>query len=391
MTGRRPTDSLVARAVARLVAALAVAFALTTGASAHPPQAAIAQVKIARDGRIEIVLQHDALAFALVETPTRVSDDAMLALLDGADAEIDEAFADARERLLDQLKVRADGRDVALAIDEAPSRAALDDWKRRTPGRRLPVILRFTLHGQLPPAPAQLELEFPVLLDQVVVSFEPPGEEALVVPMDVGKPSPPFALHLDGGEPPEPPLSELEVASRYARWGFEHIIPEGIDHCLFVLGLFLLAPRVKTALWQITAFTVAHTITLTLTSLHIIGLPSSVVEPTIAASIAFIGIENLCTTTVRPWRIGVAFVFGLVHGMGVATAFNEKGFAAGHLVSSLAAFTVGVEAGHLAVLGAAFLALAWCRDRPWFRRRVTVPCSVIIAAVGLFWMVQRIV
>ncbi|MFT3685704.1 MAG: HupE/UreJ family protein [Phycisphaerales bacterium] len=148
--------------------------------------------------------------------------------------------------------------------------------------------------------------------------------------------------------------------------------------------------RAKPVLWQITAFTVAHTVTLTLTTLHVIGLPSSIVEPTIALSVAFIGFENLCTTKVHRWRHAVAFLFGLVHGMGVATAFDEVGFAPGKLVPSLAAFTVGVEGGHVAVLIAAFALLGWSRDKPWYRNRVAIPLSCLISIVALYWMVQRV-
>src|SRR5205814_3818726 len=106
-------------------------------------------------------------------------------------------------------------------------------------------------------------------------------------------------------------------------------------------------------------------------------------------SIAFIGIENLLTTQVHSWRIIVAFVFGLVHGMGIATAFNEAGFPPGQLVNSLAAFTVGVEAGHLTVLVAAFLALSWTRNKKWYRARVAIPISLLIALVAIVWIVQR--
>jgi uncharacterized membrane protein YidH (DUF202 family) len=86
----------------------------------------------------------------------------------------------------------------------------------------------------------------------------------------------------------------------------------------------------------------------------------------------------------------VAFLFGLVHGMGVATAFNEAGFPAGQLVSSLAAFTVGVEMGHVAILVAACAALGWCRNKPWFRARVTIPGSLIISVIALVWLWQRL-
>src|SRR6185295_10593374 len=127
-----------------------------------------------------------------------------------------------------------------------------------------------------------------------------------------------------------------------------------------------------------------------LTSLGIIGLSSRIVEPTIAATIAFVAVENLLTTKVHGWRIAVAFIFGLVHGMGVATAFNEAGFPPGQLVTSLAAFTVGVEAGHVAVLALAFLTLGWFREKPWYRSRIAVPLSVCVALVGMYWMVVRL-
>src|SRR6185295_8754589 len=140
---------------------------------------------------------------------------------------------------------------------------------------------------------------------------------------------------------------------RYVILGFTHIIPQGADHALFVLGLFLLTPRVKALLWQITAFTIAHSLTLTLATFHLLKLPSIVIEPTIAASIAFIAVENLATTKVHAWRPVVAFVFGLVHGMGFASALSEVGLPTGQLVAALVAFNVGVECGHVTVLAAA--------------------------------------
>jgi hypothetical protein len=110
----------------------------------------------------------------------------------------------------------------------------------------------------------------------------------------------------------------------------------------------------------------------------------------IAASIAFIAVENLLTTKVNKWRYLVAFIFGLMHGMGVATVFNEAGFPPGQLVPSLAAFTVGVEAGHIVVLVVAFVALGWTRNKKWYRQRVAIPLSLIIAAIALYWMLQRL-
>jgi uncharacterized membrane protein len=168
-------------------------------------------------------------------------------------------------------------------------------------------------------------------------------------------------------------------------------MPGGTDHAVFVLGLFLLSPRVKALLWQITAFTIAHSITLTLATLHLVSIRASIVEPTIALTIAFIGVENVCTRKVHAWRPVVAFIFGLVHGLGFASGLMEVGLPTGQLAAGLIAFNVGVEGGHVTVLGAAFLFLGWWRSKPWYRKLVAIPISTGIAGIAFFWMIQRIV
>jgi hypothetical protein len=182
----------------------------------------------------------------------------------------------------------------------------------------------------------------------------------------------------------------LQVAWRYVALGFTHIVPRGLDHALFVLGLFLLSPRFKSLLWPVTAFTIAHSTTLTLTTFHLVRLPAAVVEPAIAATIAFVAVENLVTDKVHPWRVAVAFIFGLVHGMGFASALSDIGLPTGQLVAGLVAFNVGVEGGHLAVLACAAVLLGWSRNKPWYRKRVAIPLSVAITLVALAWVVQRI-
>ena len=142
------------------------------------------------------------------------------------------------------------------------------------------------------------------------------------------------------------PVGFLNVVWRYIRLGFTHIIPRGLDHALFVLGLFLLSPRLKPLLWQITAFTIAHSITLFLTTFRVISMPAAIVEPTIAATIAFVAIENMFVTRVHPWRPAVAFIFGLVHGMGFASALAEVGLPTGQLVAAFSTPACSSWAGH---------------------------------------------
>ena len=182
-----------------------------------------------------------------------------------------------------------------------------------------------------------------------------------------------------------------EVFVQYLGVGYEHILPLGLEHILFVIGLFLLSPRARPLLWQVTAFTAAHTVTLALGTLGIVNVPGSVVEPLIALSIVYVCVENLMTTKLHAWRPIIVFAFGLLHGLGFASVFEEYGIPDGQLVPALLAFNIGVELGQITVLAACFLAVGlWFRDREWYHRVITVPASLVIAAIGLYWAVTRI-
>ncbi len=209
----------------------------------------------------------------------------------------------------------------------------------------------------------------------------------------------PQRLWLEGGETSAPvalrasvvPPTRKEVIAQYLRLGYTHILPRGTDHILFVLGIFFLARRIKPVLIQVTAFTIAHTITLALTIYGVVSLRPAIVEPLIALSIVYVAVENLFTDELNPWRVALVFGFGLIHGMGFAGVLSELGLPRSEFLPALVSFNVGVELGQLTVILAAFLAVGLFRDRPWYRRRVVIPASLAIAAVGLFWAVQRIV
>jgi hydrogenase/urease accessory protein HupE len=187
------------------------------------------------------------------------------------------------------------------------------------------------------------------------------------------------------------PRSLLATIADYMRIGFLHIVPKGLDHILFVTGLFLLAPRLKPVLWQVSSFTVAHTITLALGITGIVSLPATLVEPLIALSIVVVGIENVFTSKLTSARPLVVFVFGLLHGLGFASVLGDIGLRSESFISALIAFNVGVELGQLTVILVCFSAVGWLfRDKPWYRQRITIPGSLLIAATGLFWFVQRV-
>ncbi|MEM9436623.1 MAG: HupE/UreJ family protein, partial [Pseudomonadota bacterium] len=142
-----------------------------------------------------------------------------------------------------------------------------------------------------------------------------------------------------------------EAFWRFLLAGFEHIIPLGVDHILFVLGLFFFALKWSPILWQVTAFTVAHTVTLALATLGVINIPDEwmwLVEAFIALSITWVAVENILQPKLGWVRPAVVFAFGLLHGLGFASVLSDFGLSQGQFVVSLIAFNIGVEIGQLA-------------------------------------------
>jgi len=191
--------------------------------------------------------------------------------------------------------------------------------------------------------------------------------------------------------------SVLSTVGLYIKIGIGHILPGGADHILFVLAIFLASVRVKALVWQISAFTVAHTATLALAASGIITPSSAVVEPLIAFTIAFVAIENLVFKDMTKWRPLVVFGFGLIHGLGFAGFFGELGLPPGQFWSALIGFNVGVEVGQLSVIALAALigigVRRMLRDPAGvagYRRYVVRPGSALIGLTGLWWGITRL-
>lgn len=186
-------------------------------------------------------------------------------------------------------------------------------------------------------------------------------------------------------------LSSSDAAALYLVLGFKHILPLGLDHIFFVMGLFLLSPRLKPIVWQSTAFTVAHSVTLILAAYHIIQPASRFIEPLIALSILYVALENIYSPRLKKSRLGIVFAFGLVHGLGFAGALAEMGLPKNAYFLSLVMFNVGVELGQLIVILTAYFLLAkWCSHKPWYRERIVVPLSFFIAVIAAIWTIQRL-
>jgi hydrogenase/urease accessory protein HupE len=182
--------------------------------------------------------------------------------------------------------------------------------------------------------------------------------------------------------------SLAEVANRGIRLGFTHILPHGLDHILFVVGLVLLSSSVGPLLAQISAFTVAHSITLGLCLYSVVSLPSSVVEPLIALSVAYVGWENLFARRLTRRRMALVFAFGLLHGLGFAEALARLNLQPGDFLPTLISFNAGVELGQLTVVGAVWL-VTHVGLRRW-QQPVARLVSAGVGVTGVVWTVQRV-
>jgi HupE / UreJ protein len=186
-------------------------------------------------------------------------------------------------------------------------------------------------------------------------------------------------------------MSKTDAAVLYLVLGYKHILPLGFDHILFVLSLFLLSPKLKPVLLQATAFTIAHSVTLGLAMYNVIKIPSSIIEPLIALSIMYVALENIFSPRLKTSRIGVVFIFGLVHGLGFAGALGSLGLPQNAFLISLIMFNVGVELGQITVILLAYFVLAkWFSQKPYYRKAIVIPLSAAIATIAAVLAVQRI-
>lgn len=188
------------------------------------------------------------------------------------------------------------------------------------------------------------------------------------------------------------PSSWIEFRN-FLRLGFDHIL-SGLDHILFILSLVFGAKRFKTLFWLVTSFTVAHSLSLGLAVTGVFGLSPQIVEPAIAASIAFVAIRHALARQDQDFRgdVFVTFFFGLIHGLGFSGALQEANLTAGHMALPLFSFNLGVEVGQVLIVLAVFPLLQGLEkllkgSYLWFKRAALLG----MAGMGVFWMVQRLV
>lgn len=182
----------------------------------------------------------------------------------------------------------------------------------------------------------------------------------------------------------------LEVIKTFVPAGVHHILI-GPDHILFLCGLLLLGGSWKTLVKIVTAFTLGHSLTLSLAALNIFAPPAAITEPAIALTIVVVGADNLMRGGGKDLRALAAGAFGLIHGFGFASVLKEFGLPREALAWSLFSFNVGVEIGQLIIVGIVATSLEFVRrQNPVIGRRVAVVGSYVVIAAGAFWFIQRV-
>ncbi len=348
--------------------AILVVLALLGGswsADAHPAPFSFVDISI-RNGAVDVTaVVHiwDVAHEYGIENPNDLLDQGL----------VDERVSRLGALLNERLTLSVDGRPVVLRDWSVPELLA----ERQA--------VRVRAQGELDQAPGRLELSaelFPYDPNhQTFLNFY---ESDLTAQAILGSDDTSY---------------EYFVGSRQGRWAVvQKFVPAGVhhiligpDHLMFLIGLLLLGGSAKQLLAVVTAFTLAHSITLSLAVLNVVTPPGRLVEPIIALSIVYVGVDNLMSRGGKDVRVWIAMIFGLIHGFGFASVLREMGLPSGALGWSLFSFNLGVEFGQLAVVLAVAVMLSAIRARSAVvGERVVVAGSIVVIAAGAFWFVERV-
>jgi hydrogenase/urease accessory protein HupE len=296
--------------------------------------------------------------------------------------ELDEAFKGFRQTFLAEIDLRFDHDKARLEFREIEI--------PETGYKKVPRISIITLTGTVPPGTRSFSWRYPEKFGDTAFRYRHYNKDEYTwsewLWLRNGESTGEMDIEADYVQRPF-----LDVVASYLKIGYLHIVPKGVDHILFILGIFLLSTRLRPLLWQVTAFTIAHTITLGLSMYGLIELSPRIIEPLIALSIAYVGLENLFLAKLHSARVVVVFLFGLLHGMGFAAFLGDFGMPRSDFVTALISFNVGVELGQLTLLLGAFVLLALPLQRTLnYRLLVVIPGSLLISVLGLVWTADRV-
>ena len=289
--------------------------------------------------------------------------------------EIEELVIKNKSKFINKIQINNESEIIPLLLNKVET---FDETNEEMP-RDTILYLNFELKD------SSFTVQFDKEIGPVVIrQFEDLSKESVL-----------FTSYLQPAEK-SPLLSKQSRSSigktiiEYLILGIEHIVPKGLDHILFIIGIFFYAIKFKPLFLQVTMFTLAHSITLILASLNLIFIPAVVVEPLIALSISYVAIENIFQRRLVVPRYVIIFIFGLIHGLGFAFVLGDIGLNTSQLVISLISFNLGVEVAQIAIIILASIIFILPSRQSWYRAFLQIPISVIISLIGLYWFIERV-
>lgn len=344
---------------------------------AHPPGLSSVDVALKAesvDVKVTFALQ-DIEAFAPMDSDL----DAEV-----SDAERDAAKPSIAKLLAEQLRVEIDGRDY---VPENPGQVSFDEQNNAH------VLFHY------PAAPKQQ-----VVLQSRFLALLPEGHQQYIVVKDaggktlnekmLGKNADKIVISLGAGQDGQTKTehSAFTAFIDFLKLGIEHIVT-GYDHLLFLFALLAVTHSFWPAIKIITFFTVAHSITLACAGLNIVELPSSFVEPFIAATIIYVGVENIIRGDHPKGRHWLTFGFGLIHGFGFASVLREMEISSGDtgILLPLLSFNLGIETGQIAVAAVVLPCIWWLNNKPAIAEKFLKICSLLVSLMGTYWLLERTV
>ena len=290
--------------------------------------------------------------------------------------EIEKLVLKNKSKFINKIQINNESEIIPLLLNKVET---FDETNEEMP-RDTVLYLNFDLKDS-----SSFTVQFDKKIGPVVIrQFEDLSKESVL-----------FTSYLQPAEK-SPLLSQQSQSSagktiiEYLILGIEHIVPKGLDHILFIIGIFFYAIKFKPLLLQVTMFTLAHSITLILASFNLIFIPAVIVEPLIALSISYVAIENIFQRRLIVPRYVIIFIFGLIHGLGFAFVLGDIGLNTSQLVISLISFNVGVEVAQIAIIILASIIFILPSRQSWYRAFLQIPISVIISLIGLYWFIERV-
>jgi len=361
--------------------------------SADVVKPALIEISAHKNGRVELEIRASIEALltginaSYINTQEAPNADAYDELRVLKAKQLEQKFAQFEGGFLNAIELRAYSAGKAQLIPLSIYKLEIPE-----PGyTKVPRISALWLKGDLPETATALSLTYPTQFSDYAVRVRQVDLEAEKWHwsswewVKTERESQVFSLEEIYAE-----KSTLQIVTEFTQLGFLHILPWGLDHILFILGLFLFSRSLRTLLWQITMFTLAHTVTLGLATAGYIELSPRIVEPLIALSIAYVGLENVFSTRLHRHRLILVFAFGLLHGLGFASVLAEFELPKNAFFTSLLSFNAGVELGQLTIIFLAWVLLGWFMKSPNYRRFVAIPGSLIIGIIGIVWTIERL-